>query len=416
MPRLPLSLQIVLSMILAVMIGPKISSTFGPNVGLTLGEIGKSVIVLLKTVATPLLFFTIVAQILTADVNWKGGRRLLGFALLNGMIALILALTLSNWIKPGRFLRIHELQGMSSSAGSLKPVQSVKALEFSQVLTGIVPSSLIQPFAENAILMIVLIALLFGFAIRSVRDRSDTETAVRAATLQIQGFALAMQQTTIQILSWVIRLTPLAVFSVVAKSISEYGFAPMKGLGVYVAVGMLGLSLPLLWVYPIWIRWFAGIRLSDFWREAKEPLLYGMGANSSLATLPLTLKALDRLKISKSASALGVCVGTNLNQDGIILYEAVTALFIAQAYGMDLSFGSQILVAISCLVAAMGVAGVPEAGFISLAVVLGTVGLPLEVLPLLLTVDWILARMRTVVNVASDLTLSIILHRMEKRD
>ncbi|MBL7714335.1 MAG: dicarboxylate/amino acid:cation symporter [Bdellovibrionales bacterium] len=408
--KIPLSLQIVLAMLLALVVGP----FMGASWGVTLGEIGKYVIILLKTIATPLLFFTILVHVLTAEVNWKGGVRLVFFALLNGFIALALALTLSNVFRPGRFLPVHEMQGLKSEVGSLKAIQPVKALDPSQFLAGLIPSNVVQPFLDNAVLMIVVLALFFGLGLRAVRDRKDSDAEVRTAVKSLQAVFLALQQTTVQILAWVIRLTPLAVFAVVAKSISESGFVAMKGLGAYLLVGVVGLSLPLLIVYPLWIRFFAKIRLRDFFQEAKEPMLYGLGANSSLATLPLTLKALDRLKISKSASALGVCVGTNINQDGILLYEALAALFIAQAYGIDLSFAQQVSVSIACLFAAMGVAGIPEAGFISLAVVLGTVGLPVEVLPLLLTVDWILARMRTVVNVASDLTLSIILHRMEK--
>jgi DAACS family dicarboxylate/amino acid:cation (Na+ or H+) symporter len=133
-----------------------------------------------------------------------------------------------------------------------------------------------------------------------------------------------------------------------------------------------------------------------------------MGANSSLATLPLTLRALDRLRVPREASTLGACVGTNFNNDGIILYEGMAVLFVAQASGIELSWAQQALIAATCLVAAMGVAGVPEAGFVSLALVLNTVHLPLEILPLLLTVDWIIARARSMTNVLSDMVLSIL--------
>jgi DAACS family dicarboxylate/amino acid:cation (Na+ or H+) symporter len=107
-------------------------------------------------------------------------------------------------------------------------------------------------------------------------------------------------------------------------------------------------------------------------------------------------------------------VGTNFNNDGIILYEGMAVLFVAQASGIHVSFGEQLLIAGACLIAAMGVAGVPEAGFVSLALVLNTVKLPLELLPLLLTVDWIIARGRSVVNVLSDMLLSILLAKGEQ--
>jgi DAACS family dicarboxylate/amino acid:cation (Na+ or H+) symporter len=112
--------------------------------------------------------------------------------------------------------------------------------------------------------------------------------------------------------------------------------------------------------------------------------------------------------VSRGASALGACVGTNLNNDGIILYEGMALLFVAQASGIHLTIGEQVVAASVCMFAAMGVAGVPEAGFISLALVLNTLHLPIEILPLLLSVDWIIARARSVTNVLSDMLLSLI--------
>jgi len=166
--------------------------------------------------------------------------------------------------------------------------------------------------------------------------------------------------------------------------------------------------------YHAWLLLFARMPWPTFWRAAREPVIYAAGANSSLATLPLTVRALDRLGVSRASSTLGAMVGTNLNNDGIILYEGMAMLLVAQAHGVHLSIGQQLLAAGTCLVAAMGVAGIPEAGFISLALVLNTVGLPVDILPLLLTVDWILGRARSVTNVLSDMVLSIMIDRGRK--
>ena len=133
-----------------------------------------------------------------------------------------------------------------------------------------------------------------------------------------------------------------------------------------------------------------------------------MSLNSSLATAPLTLEALRKLGVSDSSARLSACVGTNFNNDGIILYEGMAVLFVAQAHGIHLSLTEQLGMAVTCLIAAMGVAGVPEAGFVSLALVLNTANLPIGLLPLLLTVDWVIARGRSVVNVLSDMVLSIL--------
>jgi hypothetical protein len=209
------------------------------------------------------------------------------------------------------------------------------------------------------------------------------------------------------VLTWVIALIPFAVFGVVARAVGEHSFAPLKGPACTLPSGCWACAARSPH-YQAWLVIFAKRSLVELWREAKEPVIYAMGANSSLATLPVTLRALDRLGVSKQSSTLGAVVGTNFHNDGIILYEGMAVLFVAQASGIDLSVGQQILAAASCMVAAMGVAGVPEAGFISLALVLNTVGLPIEILPLLLTVDWIIARARSVTNVLSDMMLSIL--------
>ncbi len=145
------------------------------------------------------------------------------------------------------------------------------------------------------------------------------------------------------------------------------------------------------------------------------PVLNAWGCNSSLAALPLTLDALEKLKVSKASSRLGACVATNLNNDGILLYEAMAVLFVAQAHGLHLGVGQQIEILLLCVIAAIGITGVPEAGIISLSIVLVTVGMPLEILPLLLTVDWVIARGRSVVNVLSDIIVSLAVDRWPKK-
>jgi DAACS family dicarboxylate/amino acid:cation (Na+ or H+) symporter len=267
----------------------------------------------------------------------------------------------------------------------------------------------VQPFVDNLVLSVVLIALLYGFATRALRKRE-----VRGAAA-IEELTTALQGVTEIVLTWIVRLMPLAVFGVVAKTVGEHGLAALKGLGAYVGASLLGMAVQIAVVYHVMLWLFARVSPRRFWTQAREPVVYAVGANSSLATLPLTLGALDRLGVSRSSSALGACVGTNFNNDGIILYEGMAVLFVAQAHGIDLSLGQQLIAAASCLVAAMGVAGVPEAGMVSLALVLNTVGLPLEILPLLLTVDWIVGRARSVNNVLADMVLSILVDSRARR-
>lgn len=370
-----------------------------------LGEIGKVVIQAIKLAAAPLLILTIVGSTLGTVVSARDGARMAFFAFVNSVIALTIGLVLSNLLKPG----LH-LAATAAAAGGDAALGAAagKSLGLAAFMSNIVPPSLVQPFIDNAIFPLVVLSLTFGLALRKLKDAGEPVQVLETAVDVMRG---AMEV----ILSWIIQLAPFAVFGVVATSTGKYGFSPLKGLAAYVAVGLLGLILHPLIVYQAWLVLYARIPLRRFWAEAYEPAVYSVGANSSLATLPLTLKALHNLGVSKSSSTLGACVGTNLNNDGIILYEAMAVLFVAQAHGLHLSVAQQVSAAFSCLIAAMGIAGVPEAGFISLALVLATVGLPAELLPLLLTVDWILARARSVVNVLGDMMVSILIDRAAGR-
>jgi DAACS family dicarboxylate/amino acid:cation (Na+ or H+) symporter len=395
MRRLPLSLQITIGMAVGLALGPLLGAHAAP-----LGELGKLVIQLIKAVATPLLFLAIVDAILKTEVRGRQGFVMLGFAALSSSIALAIGLAISNVFHPGRFLDLHGLSKPAANAAATD-----KKIDVLKTIAGYVPSNLLQPFIDNLVLSVVLLALLFGFAVRALRRRERARAAV------VEELVTSLHGVTEVVLGWVVRLVPVAVFGVVAKTVGEYGLAPLKGLAAYLAAGLGGMAVQIVVVYQLLLFLVARFPLRRFWAAAREPVVYAMGAGSSLATLPLTLTALDRMGVSRASSALGACVGTNFNNDGIILYEGMAVLFVAQAHGIDLSLGQQLVAAGSCLVAAMGVAGVPEAGLVSLALVLNTVGLPLELLPLLLTVDWIVGRARSVTNALSDMVLSIMIDR-----
>jgi Na+/H+-dicarboxylate symporter len=382
-------------MAVGLALGPLLGARAAP-----LGELGKLVIQLIKAVATPLLFLAIVDAILKTEVRGRQGVVMLGFAALSSCIALAIGLVISNVFHPGRLLDLHGITKMGANAAATD-----KKIELVKTIAGYVPSNLLQPFIDNLVLSVVLLALLFGFAVRALRKRDGARATV------VEELVTSLHGVTEVVLGWVVGLVPVAVFGVVAKTVGEYGLAPLKGLSAYLGAGLLGMTVQIVVVYQVLLVFVARFPLRRFWAAAREPVVYAMGAGSSLATLPLTLSALDRMGVSRASSALGACVGTNFNNDGIILYEGMAVLFVAQAHGIELGLGQQLVAAGSCLVAAMGVAGVPEAGLVSLALVLNTVGLPLELLPLLLTVDWIMGRARSATNSLSDMVLSIMIDR-----
>jgi Na+/H+-dicarboxylate symporter len=389
-----LTSQIILGMFVGVVLGLSGLVDTEP-----LGAIGTLLIQAIKVFATPLLFFAILHAVVSTEVKGRQAARMLGVSFLNGAIALIIGLTLSNVFRVGD----HLAPLFSGADGRVaSDPRSGQKVEFAKVFANFVPTSVVQPFSENLALTVILLALLLGFALR--RLKNDPEVSAVAA--KAEGVLHLGLRVTEMILTWMTKFAPLAVMGAVAFAVGKSGFESLKGLAYYVALGLGGLALHVLITHHAWLIYLRR-SIPTFWKEARDPLVYAIGANSSLVTLPLTLKALERLNVSKQASTLGACVGTNFNNDGILLYEAMAALMVAQALGIELSFGDQVIVALLSMVAAMGIAGVPEAGFISLALVLSTVGLPTESLPLLLTVDWIIARGRSAVNVASDMVVSM---------
>jgi DAACS family dicarboxylate/amino acid:cation (Na+ or H+) symporter len=369
---------------------------FGAKVA-GLGLVGKLFIQLIKVMAVPLVFFSIVDALITAKLSWAGARKLAVVVVINTSIALLIGLTLSNAVQPGTYFE----RSVAAIEGAQPP--NVDSIDLGRIVASIVPTSIVAPFAENNVIAVVLLALLLGSALRQHLTGGKADYELIQAERMIRT-VLSVWSSGLMLL---VRLVPFAVFCVTARTVGEYGFEPFKGLFLYIALAISGMLIQISLVYPVWIRFVGGIQLGHFIRLAKKPIVYAFGTNSSLATLPLTLEALDSLKVSKSASRLGACVGTNLNNDGIVLYEAMAVLFVAQAFGFHLTLEQQLLAAGMSLIAAIGVAGVPEAGVVSLSLVLTAVGLPLEIVPLLLTVDWIVARMRSVTNVLSDMTVSI---------
>ena len=369
---------------------------FGAKVA-GLGLVGKLFIQLIKVMAVPLVFFSIVDALITAKLSWAGARKLAVVVVINTSIALLIGLTLSNAVQPGAYFE----RSVATIEGAQPP--NVDSIDVGRIVSSIIPTSIVAPFAENNVISVVLLALLLGSALRQHLTGGKADYELIQAERMIRT-VLSVWSSGLMLL---VRLVPFAVFCVTARTVGEYGFEPFKGLFLYIVLAISGMLIQIALVYPVWIRFVGGIPLGHFIRLAKKPVVYAFGTNSSLATLPLTLEALDSLKVSKSASRLGACVGTNLNNDGIVLYEAMAVLFVAQAFGFHLTLEQQLLAAGMSLLAAIGVAGVPEAGVVSLSLVLTAVGLPLEIVPLLLTVDWIVARMRSVTNVLSDMTVSI---------
>jgi DAACS family dicarboxylate/amino acid:cation (Na+ or H+) symporter len=284
-------------------------------------------------------------------------------------------------------------------------------------LGGYIPQSLLEPILNNNVISIVLMAILFGAALGSLKRDPPEHGAVEL--IPLEHSISAIYHLLVRVLGWVVKIVPLAVLCLVAQAVGKSGLGIFSDLAGYLGIIALGLCLHGFIYYPL-VAWFAaGVSPRKYLGGGADAMLSGMSTNSSLATVPITLQCLKRMGVGDNSARLAACAGTNLNNDGVTLYEAMTALFLAQAIGLDLDASQQIVIVLAALMAGVGIAGVPEAGLIVLPLVLGAAGLPESVvaaaIPLIAPVDWILARLRSAVNVLSDMLVALLLDAWERR-
>lgn len=416
----PLWLQTALALLLGVALGAftgrqPIVGSLGTE---QLAQLGMLVIQALKVLAVPLVAFVVLDSLLRFEVPARQGLRLVRFCLVNVSVAMVVGLVLTNWLKPGTYLRalfeplLHRASGSTSEV--TRPAV-VHALDPLAGLASLIPSSIAAPFVENAVVPAALLALLFGVALRRANDAPGiADRASSFATLRgvVHMLAEALQRS----LSWVVKLAPIAAFTLVAHAVGSAGLRALSGLWMFLAVVSLGFVIHGLLYYPL-MAWLLGKRSPRvFLGGARDALITGIATNSSLATVPVTLRCIvERLGVSPTSARISTCLGANLNHDGIALYEAMAALAIAQAVGLELGFAQQLGVVAASVMAGMGIAGIPEAGIVLLPTVLSAAGLPIEIamaaVPLVMPVDWILARARTAMNVLSDILVAILLDR-----
>ena len=370
----------------------------------------------LGALAAPLVVLAILSAIVTNDVRGRQGARMMFYYLVNTVFAMVIGLGLTNLIQPGLGAN---LSGTTRLAGG--PVKAIELLAATgparrvapapktavDIITELVPKSVGDAFATNNLAQLVLLTLALGIGLAKIRDEQIArgETSYRALVdVLTVGFDLLMR-----VLLWVVALVPLAVFGVVATSIAREGFELFKNLGWFIVVVLAGLGVQLLW-YLSQLSVFARMSPVRFLGGAGNVMAATFSTASTAATMPITLKALTgKLRVSRPSAQLAACVGTNFNNDGTALYQAVAALFFAQALGLDLPLASQVVVVLTTLVASVGAGGIPSGSFVTMPLIFAAVGLPAEKLPILLTIDWFLDRCRTTSNVLGDMTVAVLL-------
>ena len=263
-----------------------------------------------------------------------------------------------------------------------------------------VPGSVVEPLVSNNVIGVIIIAVAVGIAARKLAPERT------AAILSAAEIAFEL---IIKILHWIIALVPLAVFGKVVFVVGTQGFAPFKALAWFIFAVLLGLALQGMY-YLLRVKFGSWVRPMDLIRGTRDALVMAFTTASSTATMPVTYENLwQRVGIREESASLGALVGSNFNNDGTALYEAMSALFISQMIGANLSIKDQVLVVLTSIVASVGAAGIPEAGLVTMTLVFNAVHLPIGYIALLLPVDWFLDRCRTAINVMGDMNVSCLL-------
>jgi Na+/H+-dicarboxylate symporter len=402
MKKIPLYLQIIIALIIAIIVGvalgagkPIIDKETIEHLAFPCNMIIKA----LRTLATPLIFLAVIHTFLTADIPSRSGRKLSLLLVVNTTVAIVIGLGVANLLQPGRGGKLAVAESATKS--------TIKALDPWALLADVIPDSIVKPLVDNNVISLIFVALAFGVVLRGIK--AEQISSSKTEYLAIEQVVSLLFDAVIKILHWVIALVPIAVFGIVSKTIALQGFTPFKALGSFVIAVLLALLLQAIY-YLLRVKFGSWVSPVEFLQGGSDALTTAFSTASSTATMPITFDVLiNKVGLRESSASLGALVGSNFNNDGTALYEAMSALFIAQVVGQNLSLVQQLMVMLTSIVASVGAAGIPEAGLVTMTLVLTSVGLPTEYIAILITVDWFLDRCRTAINVMGDMTVSALI-------
>lgn len=401
MKKIELHWQILIAIILAILYGLFLSDYVK-----YVSWMGDIFMKSLKMVVAPLILTSIasgVANIGSSGNLGKLGLKTIAYYLLTSVLAITTGILMVNFIQPGTGADlglVQEVEGLSIATES-----------FGDTLVNIIPKNIFEALVENQMLSIIFFALLVGFFITQLNEKNKSFLL----TFVNAGFELMMKITNL-----IIRFTPFGVFGIVAVTVAEQSgdsealIGISKRLGLYMITVLSALIIHSSIILPLILKLFGKVNPLLHLKSMSIPLLTAFSTSSSSATLPLTMDAVEnKAGVSNKITSFVLPLGATINMDGTALYECIAAMFIAQAYGIELSFIDQIIVVATSLLASIGAAGIPMAGLVMISVVLTAVGLPLEGIGLILAVDRILDMFRTAVNVWSDSCGSILIAKSE---
>jgi len=376
----------------------------GVLTGLLLGEktshlkiIGDMFIRLLRMIIIPLILASMVTGIVSiGDIRRLGrlGLKTFIYYMVTTILAVSVGLILVNLTEPGTRVELE-----AESAADFQETISVVS-----IIEDIIPENLLEAMAADKVLSIIFFSLLLGVAISSIGEKG------RLLVSFFESFNAVMMKIT----GWIMHLAPLGVFALMAYTIGTMGLSVVRPLAVYMATVILGLSIHGFVTLPILVGIFGKYSPIKLIKDVFSAVATAFSTASSAATLPITMDCLqENSGVSNKVTSFVLPLGATMNMDGTALYKAVAAMFIAQAYGITLTVGQQLVIMATATLASIGAAAIPGAGLVTMVIVLRAVNLPLDGIGMILAVDRLLDMLRTAVNVWGDSCGAAVIARLE---
>jgi Na+/H+-dicarboxylate symporter len=420
MTKLELHWQILIAIILAAIVGGLVFNTqaatgvdptiFGVKYLSIFQYVGDIFLNALKMIIVPLITSSIIIGVAGigsgGDLGALGGKTLLFYATTT-LLAILVGLILVNLVGPG-YVDGEPARALlaldASTAEFEEKIAGTGLADVAQIFLRMVPENIFAAAAEGQMLGIIFFAILFGYFMTHLEDQYAGP---------LYRFWDAVFHVMMRMTEWIMKFAPIGVFGLVAAVIAKAGYKATGPLAVFAIVVLAALAVHAFVTLPLLLRFVGRVNPVKTIRGAAQAMLTAFSTASSSATLPVTMECVeDNIGVSNKISSFVLPLGATVNMNGTALYECAAAIFIAQAYGYELTFAMQFSIVSIALLTSIGVAGVPSASLVAIAIILSAVGLPLEALGVLLVFDRILDMARTSVNVWGDASCATIVARL----
>ena len=381
--------QILLAFVIAIVLG----MIFGESIEV-IKPLGDLFLRLIKFIIAPLILATLIVGVAsTGDPKSLGrvGGKTIIYYLVTTAIAIIIGLSLAYLISPGK--------GLSIDVEVAEAVEVNETEGVIQTFLNIIPENPFESLTSGSILQIIFFAIFVGLAITIVGEKA----------MPVQRFFEGFAEIMLRITGIIMRVAPLGILGLVAPIVGQYGAQVLLPLLKIIIAVALACSLHAILIYSLSVKTFANMSPVTFFKGIGPAAVVAFSTASSAATLPVTIKnTRENLGVSNKISSFVLPLGATVNMDGTAIYQGIAVVFIAQFYGMDLSFIQLLTVVLTTVLASIGTAGIPGAGLVMLAMVLTAIGLPLEGIALIAGVDRVLDMFRTTVNIVGDASCAVV--------